>query len=133
MVRDYSALVAYLEARARYRFAYRSAAGAHDCVRFAAGAVKAQTGVNPLEGLAWRSAKAARALLAEHEGLEKAVSSRLKAIPLAQAQRGDIGLLVIDGRESLCAVEGGVVVAAGETQLVRRPRGEMTKAWSADL
>jgi hypothetical protein len=129
--RDYSALVAYLEARARYRFAFRPAAGHHDCVRFAAGAVQAQTGENPLKGLTWRSAKAARAMLEDLGGLSGAVSSKLADVPVGMAQRGDIGLIDLDGRESLCVIEGEMVVAAGVDRLVRLPRSAMTKAWSA--
>ena len=46
--------------------------------------------------------------------------------------RCDVGLVEIDGRESLVVIEGDTVVGPGEAGLVRLPRAALKAAWSLD-
>jgi hypothetical protein len=69
-------------------------------------------------GVSWRTsaAGAARACRAGRAGA--AVDAVLPR-PAAHAHRGDIGLVVIEGRESLVVIEGDLVVGPGLAGLVR--------------
>lgn len=127
-VRDHEALLALLASRARRPFSWRS----HDCVRFAAAAVKSQTGRDPLAGLRWRTRAEAAALLDAEGGMEAAVSKRLLAVPPALAARGDIaGVPDAEFGLRLMVVEGVLLVGPGPDGLRRLPRSAMTQAWSA--
>lgn len=130
MVRDHNALVAYIGARMRAPFAW----GANDCVTFAAGAVRAQTGRDPLGAIAarWSTARGAAHVLRKFGGMEAAVSSVLPPIAPAMAARGDVaGWLDAQGRLQLAIVEGQTLVGPGEAGIVRLSRSAMVKAWSA--
>lgn len=87
-------LVAYIESHRATPFAY----GPHDCVRFAAGAVHAVTGVDVLQSVQWSDLRTAVQLLRAHGGLAGAVDSVLPRLQTpALAQRGDIVLLTRPG------------------------------------
>lgn len=130
MVRDFDALIAFLEARALTPFIW----GENDCVTFAAGAVRAMTGEDllafPGRHPSWSTASGAARRLAKFGGLEAAVSSALTEIPVAMAHRGDVGLLEIDGLQSLCIFEGEIVIGPGLSGLVRQTRANAVRAWS---
>lgn len=102
---------------------------ANDCVAFAGGAVRAQTGIDPLKGLRWTSQRSAMRLLSRLGGLEAAVSSRLSPVAPALARRGDIAGVVENGKLLLMVVEGALLVGPGQR---RAPRAAMSLAWSAD-
>jgi hypothetical protein len=83
------ALIAYLRQATGKRFAW----GPHDCARFAAGAVQAQTG-QPLPLPQWANKREAVALLRQHGSLQKAVDAHLpRRRTAAYAQRGDVVLV----------------------------------------
>ncbi len=125
--RDYDALIALLDARMRAPFAWGRRA--NDCVSFAGAAVRAQTGVDVLADLpSWTTAIGAARALKHVGGLETAVSARLVSVPLALAARGDVAL--VDAR-TLMIIEGHTLVGPGPSGLVRRPRADMVRAWSA--
>lgn len=127
--RDHLALVLLIEARMRAPLAWGKRA--HDCVSFAGAAALAQTGEDFLKGLPdWTTARGAARVLKGLGGLEAAVDGVLPTVPLALAQRGDIGLVEIDGVASLMVIEGETLVGPGVDGLVRRPRGDLRKAWS---
>lgn len=129
MSRDYPALLALLERRRARRFSWRS----QDCVRFAAAAIKAQTGRDPLKGLPrWRSRREALALARAEGGLEAAVDKRLTRVAPARAQRGDIaGVPDPIFGVRLMVIEGATLVGPGALGLERQPRSAMVMAWSA--
>jgi hypothetical protein len=83
-------LAAYLEPLRLRPFAW----GSHDCCTFAAGAVEAMTGVDPMPEFRGRYSTAigsARALTRFGKGtLEKTLDGKFEAIPAALAHRGDI-------------------------------------------
>lgn len=129
MVRDYNALVAYLHARMRAPFAWGR--DANDCISFAAGAARAQTGRDPLQGLSnWTTQRGALRVLAQYGGLEAAVSSRLPLVTPAQALRGDLALVEAATGPALMVIEGATLIGPGELGAIRRPRGDMLRAWS---
>lgn len=130
MIRNHSALVAYLDARVRTGFAW----WAQDCVTLAARAAQAQTGVNYLRriGRRWSTAAGAARVLHELGGLETATDAMLRRIPPPRAHRGDVGLVELDGRPCLVVIEGELLVGPGLAGLVRLPRRLLKTAWSID-
>jgi hypothetical protein len=131
MVRDHLALVAYMRERMRTGFAW----GGQDCVTFAAGAVEAQTGADPLREISsrWSTERGAARVLKTFGGMEAAVSSVLRPIAPAMAARGDVaGWLDGKGRLQLAIVEGETLIGPGQAGLTRLPRKAMVKAWSAE-
>ncbi len=130
MIRDFDALIAYLDARSAAPFAW----GVNDCVSFAAGAVLAVTGEDLFARagvkVTWSSAKGAARKLKAWGGVEGAVSSLLTEIPIAAAHRGDVALLEVEGRQSLCIFEGDLIVGPGLKGLVRQGRANAVRAWS---
>lgn len=130
MVRDHPALMAYIAARMRAPFAW----GRHDCVTFAAGAIAAQTGRDPLAAVAhqWTTRRGAARILARVGGLAAAVDGVLTPIAPAMAARGDVAAwLDADGRPQLAIVEGATLIGPGLDGLKRLPRAAMVQAWSA--
>jgi hypothetical protein len=130
MRRDLAALHAYLAAGADVPFAW----GSNDCVTFAAGAVAAQTGLNPLAKLSrrWSTQRGALLLLRRYGGLEAAVSTVLTPVAPALAHRGDIaGVRAEAGEMVLMVIEGALLVGPDANGVRRLPRELMTVAWSA--
>ena len=66
--------------------------GVHDCCRFAAGAIQAITGTDPMAQFSYTTEAEARALIESAGGIEALVTSVLgDPLPsVAQAQRGDV-------------------------------------------
>lgn len=127
-MRDLTAQAAFIAARETAPFAW----GAQDCVTFAAGAVHALTGNDPLASLPrWSSEREALAELARRGGLIEAVSAVLDELPRAWAHRGDVGAVEVDGGLSLMVIEGLTLVGPGPDGLIRLPRAHMIAAWSA--
>ena len=102
--------------------------GKHDCCSFAAGAIEAITGETvPLPAYA-DAREAAEALAAE------SLSSRVRSIlgpPIApaSAQRGDLAMVLVDGRETLAVCVGGMMVAPGAGGLVFVETSAAVAAW----
>jgi hypothetical protein len=129
IVRDHDALLALIEQVADKPFAWRD----HHCVRFAARAVAAQTGRDPMAGIVCRSKREAVVLLEQEGGLEAAVDRRLRRIAPALAARGDIaGVVDEEFGVRLMVVEGATLVGPGATGQRRVPRGAMIMAWSVE-
>jgi len=133
--RDAVALVAYLEAREGWTFGHAKAARTQDCARWAAGAVEAQTGRNPLRRFAgrWGTTAGARRVIRRHGGMAAAVTEVLTPVAVTAAKRGDIGLVGEDFDGQLVVVEGDMVVGLAPGGGYRRlPRSALSRAWSAD-
>ncbi len=126
--RDFTALHAFIDSRQSAPFAWWT----HDCVTFAAHAAQAQTGVDYLKrlGVRWKTDRGAARALKARGGLAAAVDGVLRPVAPAMAARGDLGLIVIEGRESLVVIEGDLVVGPGLAGLVRVPRGALSSAWT---
>ncbi|HWA22334.1 MAG TPA: hypothetical protein VG735_08070 [Caulobacterales bacterium] len=119
-------LAAYINGREAVAFAW----GPNDCCSFAAGAVLALTGDDPMRALRrrYRSARGATRLLNE-QTLESHLDERFARVGVAMAHRGDVALVEIEGRPSVAIVEGEMLVAPGLNGLVRVPRGLAVGAW----
>lgn len=120
-----AALSAYIAQHRDTPFIY----GDHDCGVFAAGAVKAMTGVDLIpefRGKYQNEIGAARALKKLGAGnLEKTVDAKLPQISISRVQRGDI--VMMDG--NLGVAVGGKAWFTGEEGLVSVPQELWDKAW----
>ena len=105
--------------------------GSNDCVSFACDAAQALTGEDYRArlGVRWRSARSAATALEARGGLKAATDQVLRRVARAKAHRGDIGLVIIEGRQSLVVIEGELVVGPGAEGLVRLPRAVLQRAW----
>lgn len=129
-VRDHAALVALLDARMRAPLAW----GRNDHVVLAADAARACAGVRLRRafGCRWTTADAAARAIARRGGLAAVLDAHLTPVPPAMAQRGDLGLVRIDGAEVLAIVEGHLLATPGAHGLARLPRAALAAAWSLD-
>jgi hypothetical protein len=121
-------LIAYLAERLRMPFAW----GFNDCCTLARGAVEAMTGEDAMAGLEPYTKERGAAKTLRAAGVRsfvELVDARFERVPGAFAQRGDLALAVLGGRETLCVVEGETICGPGERGLVRLPREVMTVAW----
>lgn len=98
-------------ARARMPFVW----GANDCCSFAAAAVQAITGRNPMAGVvAYASEAAAARLILRAGGLRALASQYLgRPVPPAFAAVGDVVLVMNEGREALGVCNGVNVLGPG--------------------
>lgn len=118
------ALSVYLASKRNEAFAY----GSFDCAHFVAGAVKAMTGENPMEGIReYNSEIASLRVLKElgFDDLEQFMDSKFTSILVGFAQTGDIALH--DG--SLGIVIGSKAVFATEIGYTFIDRSEWVNAW----
>lgn len=131
MSRDYAAMIAVIEKRARRVFRW---VRGRECVGFSGACIEAQTGSDPLAGLPhWRTRREALAVAEAEGGLLAAIDARLRRVPPALAQRGDIaGLPDPLFGVRLMVIEGETLVGPGARGLERLPRSAMTLAWSID-
>lgn len=116
----------YIEIKRDAPFVY----GENDCCMFAAGAVLAITGTDPMEefrGQYNSLATSVRALKEIGSGdLESTIDGKFPQIPVGLAHRGDIAFF--DG--SLGVVMDGYAWFVSDDGLERVPRGMWDKTWS---
>jgi hypothetical protein len=115
------------KARASMPFAW----GSNDCCTFAAAAVEAQTGADPMASVpAYDSAAEAARMMEEGGGLEQLASSLIgPPVPAAMAGVGDIVLVVNAAREMLGVCNGINVLAPGEAGMVVLGMESALAAW----
>lgn len=134
MVRDYDALIGFLAERRTMPFTWGRKN--NDCVSFATGAVRAQTGRNVLAGGPdWTTMRGAIRVLKRLGGLAEAVTANLREIPPAHAHRGDIAGVAdpdMPGGIRLMLVEGEHLIGPGLAGTERQRRSMMVRAWSID-
>lgn len=125
-----SRLASYLADRAGEPFAY----GVNDCALFAAGAVEAITGIDPIphfRGAYDSAAGSIRALKKLGAGtLDATIDTLFSSRPIGFLRRGD---LVWNG-ESVGVCVGDVALFVGETEgvagYVHIPRADWVKGWA---
>lgn len=106
--------------------------GRNDCCLFAADAVLACTGTDLAEGLrgSYGDAAGAARLLRRFGGVaglaEKSAGTEIEPV---MAQCGDIGLAVIDGRDTLAVCAGPHWYAPGEHGLALLVLEQVSRAW----
>ncbi|MBO9526416.1 MAG: hypothetical protein J7517_09850 [Sphingobium yanoikuyae] len=128
-MRDFEALDRYLAARRAMPFAYGSRA--NDCVSFYAGAARAMTGKDLMQGRKWSSELGAARVIARLGGFEAAIDAHMTPIAPALARRGDAaGVFCPDHGMMLMLVEGDTLAGPGDTGILRRPRSAMLTAWT---
>ncbi len=106
--------------------------GENDCVTFAADAVWAITGVDPIEDIrgSWDSEEGARAVLEGLGGLIEAVDARFERVDPKFAQRGDVCLIRdAKGEPSLGVCVGAFAAAPGELEMLLTPMSKAKIAW----
>ena len=118
-------LFEYMDARRGLPFAW----GDNDCASFACGAVYAMTGER-LEIPAADSAEAYARLLRDQGPLQAMVEALLgDPIAPAYAQRGDVVLLTLEGRETLGVCVGMDIAGPGADGLALVPMACAVAAW----
>lgn len=138
MIRNYDALPAYLERRARTPFGWNGKSRKQqECFRFVMDGVRAQTRRDPIPAIrgAYRNKAEAEAIIAEHGSLRKLVRAHLSGIRPAFAKRGDVGMVKGSEGLTLGLIEGEHVVCLagpeGSAGYVRISREALVAAWSA--
>lgn len=125
--RNVAALIELLDARIDTPFGWR---GKRDCAHFADAAIAAQSGVSIIGDLRWNSRRQALAVIEAEGSLEAAMDRRLRRVPPALAQRGDIAGVPDPALGiRLMVVEGATLVGPGSAGLERQSRSVMTIAW----
>lgn len=120
------ALAGIIDARRNELFEW----GRNDCALFAADAVLAMTGIDLAENLrGYKSASGATRKIKAAGGMRQLASSLTEKHP-GMAQRGDVVLVEIDGRETFGIVAGNAKwCAPGVDGLVFRPMDEVKIAF----
>lgn len=107
--------------------------GTNDCAIFAADAVLAMRGDDPLADLRgqWNDTASAARVIAAQGGLAAAMDARgFVGVGAMFAQRGDIVLhKTQDGHHGLGVCVGDCIMAPAELGLVRKPVSEGIEAW----
>lgn len=131
-MRDYGALHRVLAERAATPFAWGRRNG-NDCVAHMLAAIEAQTGRDILPDHDWATQRGARRVINAVGGLEHALDVRLRRIPPALAQRGDVAAVPDEAFGiTVLIVMGSMLVGPGELRQMQLPRSSMMIAWSAD-
>lgn len=100
----------------------------NNCAGFAAGAVEAMTG-EPVPLPAVKTARGAARVLAGGGMLERVTETLGEPIPVAMAQRGDVGLLIADGRDTLAVCVGAHWAAPSDDGLLMVDLVAASAAW----
>lgn len=118
------ALAAYFDARRNVPFAW----GTNDCSSFAAGAIEAMTGEAPPLPEYEGAAGAARELAVQplRERVEELFGPEI--LP-AFARRGDLILMLLEGRETLGVCDQDRIACAGTDGILLAPRSIAVAAW----
>lgn len=106
--------------------------GSQDCCTFAADAVEAITGTDPLEELRgkWKTEKQADSYLKKLGGIGRGVIGKLgKPVPSTFARRGDVVLVEVGEVKALGICLGSIVAAPAPDGLVFVQMVEAHMAW----
>jgi hypothetical protein len=107
--------------------------GQHDCCLFVCDGIEAITGIDPAADLrGYSTEREAVRILHAHGGVRGLAEQRAgQAVPVLSAQVGDVGLLPLDGRDTLALCGGAHWLAPGADGLVALPLDAATAAWRA--
>jgi hypothetical protein len=123
------ALSDYISSKRDEPFQY----GVNDCCMFAAGAVEAMTGVDPMEEFkgTYSDLRGSIKVLKEiGEGdLETTLDNKFEEVAISHAQRGDLAFF----DESVGVIMGGFAYFVSDEGLERIPREMWEKCWSVDF
>lgn len=127
-VRDWQGrFAAYARERAAVPFAW----GSNDCCTFAAGAVEALTGENPMADVGPYDSEMAAARLILRAGDLRALASQFLGAPVPplMAAVGDVVLLMNEGRELLGVCNGVNALGPGPDGIVALEMSAALAAW----
>ncbi|MFV0678665.1 DUF6950 family protein [Variovorax sp. tm] len=114
------------QARASMPFAW----GSNDCCTFAAAAVEAMTGANPMADFPVYSSEIGAARAVANVGLQALATSVLGSpVSPIMATVGDVVLLINEGREMIGVCNGTTVAAPGEAGMVMLGMDAAIAAW----
>jgi hypothetical protein len=123
------ALSDYISSKRDEPFQY----GVNDCCMFAAGAVEAMTGVDPMEEFKGTYSDLRGSIKALKEigdgDLETTLDSKFEEVAISHAQRGDLAFF----DESVGVIMGGFAYFVSDEGLERIPREMWEKCWSVDF
>jgi hypothetical protein len=123
------ALSDYISSKRDEPFQY----GVNDCCMFAAGAVEAMTGVDPMEEFkgTYSDLRGSIKVLKEiGEGdLETTLDNKFEEVAISYAQRGDLAFF----DESVGVIMGSFAYFVSDEGLERIPREMWEKCWSVDF
>jgi hypothetical protein len=122
-----------LQALIQQRLVQPFAWGSHDCCLFVCDGIEAITGHDPAADLrGYSTEREALRILQAHGGVLGLAEARAgESIPVLAAQVGDVGLLPIDGRDTLALCGGAHWLAPGAVGLVAVPLDMASDAWRA--
>ena len=105
--------------------------GTNDCTTLAADWIAEMTGADPIADIrGWTDALSAARTIEALGGMRAAVTERLgDPVDWMLAQRGDVVLMTLDGRETLAVVMGEFAIAPGESGARLVPIGHAVCAW----
>lgn len=106
--------------------------GKTDCWCFAMDVAKAVTGTDPwAEARTYRTRTGARRALLRRgfPSIAAALAAVYEEVPPSMAQRGDIGIVMMDGAECACVCEGVRFIGKSERGLVRFQRALVSRAF----
>ena len=118
----------YFDARRDMPFAWGTGENGNDCASFAAGAIEAMTGNAPALP-AYEGAAGAARVMDDGSVRERCEALYGAVIPVSFAQRGDLVLMLMEGRETLAICEGDYLAGPGETGMLFVPRTLGVCAW----
>lgn len=130
-------LAALVSARALVPFAW----GTNDCVTFAADAVQAVTGRDPIADIrgTWSCERTAARAVGSFYGAYGDMHHVLDAmaqrswwprVPVGFARRGDLAIVPHEGRPTVAVVTGQAAMSPGPKGLVAVPMTAATRAWT---
>ena len=127
MLRDYGALIAYLDSRIAMPFDWDG----NCCVKFTLGGIEAQTGTMPQLAHDWSTRIGAMRAIHRFGGIDAECDRLFRRIHPSEAQRGDIaGYDHPEFGTALGLFEGQTIVGPGERGAKRLHRQIVTAAWS---
>jgi hypothetical protein len=118
-------LEAFIDSRRDVPFGW----GTNDCVTFANDAVEAITGSKPVH-VTWDSAASALSAIQAVGSISDMCETLFgKDIPASFAQRGDVVLMMMDGRETLGIMIAERIAGPAADGLILLPISTAIKAW----
>lgn len=105
--------------------------GRHDCCLFVCDCVLAMTGHDPAADVrGYTTERQAMRIVRQLGGMQAIASSRFgEQVPVLMAQVGDVGLLELEGRQSLALCGGSHWMAPGLDQLETLQPSAVIAAW----
>lgn len=108
--------------------------GKTDCANMVDGCVRQETGISPLETVAYKYVNdyEGRVIISEHGGLARATSKAMRRSGFKRTkspQVGDVGVIEMFGRECVAIFDGEFWIGRDHTGIPTDPRARVIAAW----